>query len=67
MSEMGNAVLYLLFDSNTWFSSPSSSGYKTFDQNTIDGLLYEEMIEIKPDHFKLIQSYTGIFLLAMTT
>ena len=42
-------------------------GYKTFDQSTMDVLLYEEMIEIKPNHFKLIQGYTEKFLLAMTT
>lgn len=42
-------------------------GYKTFDQNTINGLLYEEMIEIKPNHFKLVQGYTGNLLLAMAT
>lgn len=31
----------------------------TFAQNTLSGLLYEEMIEIRLSHIRLIQGYIG--------
>ena len=34
---------------------------KTFAQNTLNGLLYEEMIEIRLSHIRLIQGYIGKF------
>lgn len=35
---------------------------KTFAQNTVRGLLYEEVIEVRPNHVKLIQGCTENFL-----